>query len=81
MAVWGGLTNSCEKKRSQKQRRKGKIYPFECRVPKNSKKEIRKPSSAINAKKQRKTTEWERLDISSRKLEIPREHFMQRWAR
>ena len=25
----GGLTNSCEKKRSKKQRRKGKIYPFE----------------------------------------------------
>ena len=32
----GGLTNSREKKRSEKQRRKGKIYPFECRVPKNS---------------------------------------------
>ena len=29
----------------------------------------------------RKTIEWERLEISSRKLEIPREHFMQRWAR
>ena len=29
MAVWGGLTNSCEKKRSKKQRRKGKIFPFE----------------------------------------------------
>ena len=28
MAVWGGLTNSCEKKRSEKQRRKGKIYPL-----------------------------------------------------
>ena len=50
MAVWGGLTNSCEKKRSQKQRRKGKIYPFECRVPKNSK-EIRKHSSVISAEK------------------------------
>ena len=25
MAVWGGLTNSCEEKRSEKQRRKGKI--------------------------------------------------------
>ena len=25
MAVWGGLINSCEKKRSKKQRRKGKI--------------------------------------------------------
>ena len=32
-------------------------------------------------KEMRKTTEWERLGISSRKLEIPREHFMQRWAR
>ena len=31
-------------------------------------------------KKQRKTIEWERLEISSRKLEIPSEHFMQRWA-
>ena len=28
----------------------------------------------------RKTIEWERLEISSRKLEIPSEHFMQRWA-
>ena len=37
MAVWGGLTNSCEKKRSEKQRRKGEIDPFECRVLKNSK--------------------------------------------
>ena len=36
MAVWGALTNSCEKKRSKKQRRKGKIYPCECRVPKNT---------------------------------------------
>ena len=35
--AWGGLKNSCEKKRSERQRRKGKIYPFECRVPKNSK--------------------------------------------
>ena len=34
----------------------------------------------INAKKQRKTIKWERLDISSRKLEIPREYLMQRWA-
>ena len=38
MAVRGGLRNSCEKKGSKKQRRKGKIYPFEYRVPKNSKK-------------------------------------------
>ena len=37
MAVWGGLTNSCGKERSGKQRRKGKIKASECRVPKNSK--------------------------------------------
>ena len=27
------------------------------------------------------TTDWEGLEIASRKLEIPREYFMQRWAR
>ena len=34
---------------------------------------MRKPSSVINVKKKRKTIEWERLEISSRKLEAPRE--------
>ena len=44
MALWGGLTNSYEKKWSakKKKRRKGKIYPFECRVPKNSKERFKK---------------------------------------
>ena len=37
MAVWKGHTNSYDKKRSENQKRKGKIGPFECRVPKNSK--------------------------------------------
>ena len=31
-------------------------------------------------KKFRSTIEWERLEIAPRKLEISREHFMQRWA-
>ena len=39
MAVCGGLTNSGEKKKSEKQRRNGKIYPFECRGPKNSRRD------------------------------------------
>ena len=42
--------------------------------------ETRKPLSVISAKKSSKTTEWERLEISSRILEIPREHFMKIWA-
>ena len=33
----GRLTKSCEKNRSKKQRRKGKIKASECRIPKNSK--------------------------------------------
>ena len=32
-----GCLRRAEKKRSKRQRRKRKIYPFECRVPKNSK--------------------------------------------
>ena len=37
IVVLEDFTNSYEKKRSERQRRKGKIYPFECRVPKSSK--------------------------------------------
>ena len=55
-------------------------YKNQMQSSKEQQEEIRKPSSVINAKKQRKRTEWKRLEISSRKLEIPREHFMQRWA-
>ena len=36
---------------------------------------IRKPSSVINAKKQRKTIEWERLAISSKKIRATRGTF------
>ena len=32
-----GLQKSEEKKRSERQKRKGKIYPTECRIPENSK--------------------------------------------
>ena len=39
IVVWGGLTNSWEKKRNERQRRKGKIYPSECRVPEKARKD------------------------------------------
>ena len=35
----------------------------------------RKPSSVINAKKQRKTAEWEEIEISSRKIRDTRGTF------
>ena len=37
MIVSAGLTNSRERKRSKRQRRKGKIFPSECRVPRKNK--------------------------------------------
>ena len=37
VVAWGGLKNSWENKRSERQRRKVKIYSMECRLPGNSK--------------------------------------------
>ena len=39
MAVRGGLTNSCEKTGCKKQRRKGKIYPFECKFQRTARRD------------------------------------------
>ena len=79
MAVWGGLTNSCEKKRRKKQRRKGKIFPFECSVQRIARRD-KKAFLSDQYKEIEENNIWEIQEISSRKLEIPREHFMQRWA-
>ena len=38
MVVWGGLSNSWEK-RSERQRRIGKIYPSECKDPKKARRD------------------------------------------
>ena len=80
MAVWGGLTNSCEKKRSEKPRRKKRYKHLNAEFQRIARRD-KKAFFSDQCKEIEKTTEWERLEISSRKLEIPREHFMQRWAR
>ena len=41
---------------------------------------VRKAFLSDQCKETEETTEWGRLEISSRKLEISREHFMQTWA-
>ena len=53
MAVWGGLTNSCEKKRSEKQRRKGKIFPSECKVPRIARRDKKKSLPQQSMKRNR----------------------------
>ena len=68
------------KRRKAKSKREKERYQHLNAEFQRMQEEIRKTSSVISANKQRKTIEWERLEISSRKLKIPREHFMQRWA-
>ena len=80
MAVWGGLTNTCErrdaKSKGEKERYKHLYAEFQ-RIAWRDKKAL----LSDQLKEIEETTEWERLEISSRKLEIPRKHFIQRWAR
>ena len=80
MVVLGGLTNSYEKKRSERQRRKRKIYPFDGEFQGIARRD-KKAFLSDQCKEIEENVEWKRLQISSRKLEIPRGHFMQRWAR
>ena len=47
MAVWGGLTNNCEKKRGEKQRRKGRYNNLNAefqRIARRDKKAFLDPS-------------------------------------
>ena len=76
MAVWGGIKNSCEKKRSEKQRRKRKIYAFECRVPKNTRGD-KKAFPSEQCKEIKENNRMGKTRDLFKKLEIPREHFMQ----
>ena len=62
------------KRREVKGKREKERYTHLMQSSKEYQGEIRKISSAVNAKKKGKTTEWERLEISSRKLEMSREH-------
>ena len=80
MVVWVGLKNSSEKKRLERQRRKGKRYPFECRVPKNS----RRDKKAFLSDQCKEIEENNRMGKNRdlfKKIRDTKKHFMQRWAR
>ena len=79
MATWRDLINSCEKKRSESNGEKGRYKHLNAEFQRIARRD-KKAFLSDQCKEIEKTTEWERLEISSRKLEIPREYFMQRWA-
>ena len=77
MAVRGGLTNSREKKRSKRKRKKGKITYLNAEFQRIAR---RDKKAFLNEQSKEIEENSRSLEISSRKLEIPKEHFMQRWA-
>ena len=81
MAAWGGLTNSCKRREAKSKGEKERYTHLNAqfqRIARRDKKAFL--SDQCEEIEKKKTIEQERLEISSRKLDIPREYFMQRWA-
>ena len=78
MAIRGGLTNSCERREVKSKGDKQRFTHLNAEFQRIARRD-KKAFSVINAKKE-KNNRMGRRELSSRKLEIPREHFMQRWA-
>ena len=64
-----------EKNKGEKERYKHLNAEFQ-RIARRDKKAF----FSYQCKEIEENNDWERLEMSSRKLEIPRENFMQRWA-
>ena len=80
MAVWEALKIAVKrrevKSKGEKERYKHLNAEFQRIARRDNKALLSGQCKEIEEK-----TEWERLEVSSRKLEIPRGHVMQRWAR
>ena len=79
MAVWGGLTNSCEKNRSKKQRKERYKHlnaEFQ-RIGKRDKKAF----LSDQCKEIKEKNRMGKTRDPFKKIRDTREHFMQRWAR
>ena len=55
------------------------IYPFECRVPKKSRRE-KKAFLSDQCKEIEENNRMGKTRDLFKKIRLPREHFMQRWA-
>ena len=76
MAVCRGLTNREEKSKGEKERYKHLNAEFQ-RIARRDK----KPFFSDQCKEIEENNRMGKIEISSRKSEIPKEHFMQTWAR
>ena len=81
MAVWGGLTNSCEKKRSKTQRRKGRYKHLNAEFQRIARRDKKDFLSYQCKETEENNRMGKTRDLFKKIIEIPREHFMQIWAR
>ena len=77
MAVWGGLTNSCEKKRSESKGEKERYKHLNAEFQRIARRD-KKAFLSDQCKEIEENNRMGKIGISSRKSEIPKEHFMQR---
>ena len=76
----GGLTNICEKKRIKKQRKKGRYKHLNSEFKRIARRD-KKAFFSYQSKEIEENNRMGKTRDLSRKLEILRGHFMQRWAR
>ena len=69
-----------EKRREAKGRGKKERYTYLNAEFQRRARRYKKAFLSDQCKEIEESMEWERLEVSSRKLEKPREHFMQKWA-
>ena len=77
MAVWGGLTNSCEKKRSEKQRRKERYKHLNAEFQRIARRD-KKAFSSNQCKEIEENKRMRKTRDLSRKSEILKEYIMRR---
>jgi len=79
MAAWGGLTNSCEKKRSEKQREKERYKHLNEEFQRITRRDT-KALFSDQCKEIEENNRKGKIRNLFKKSEIPKEYFMQRWA-
>ena len=78
-AVWGGLTNSCEKREAKSKGEKERYKHLNAEFQRIARKD-KKAFLSDQCKEIEENNRMGKIEISSRKLVTPREHFMQRRA-
>ena len=80
IAVWGGLTNSCAKKRSKKQRRKERYKHLNAEFQRIARRD-KKAFFSDQCKEIEKNNRMGKTRDLFKKIRDTKEHFMQRWSR